>query len=57
MELLEDENIISYGKKCGHCIRNMLLLYEYKWTCFSCAYKVIKRKHELTNIQRKKNKL
>ena len=28
--------------------------YEYEFTCFSCGYSVIKRKHELSKIQRKK---
>ena len=37
-----------------HCNRNTLLPYEYEWTCFSCGYNVIKRKHELSKIQRKK---
>ena len=27
----------------------------YEFTCFSCGYNVIKRKHELSKIQRKKN--
>ena len=30
--------------------------FEYEWTCFSCGYNVNKRKHELSKIQRKKNK-
>ena len=54
MELTEDEIIQKYGKKCGHSNRNTLLLYEYEFTCFSCGYNVIKRKHELSKLQRKK---
>ena len=54
MELTEDEIIQNYAKKCGHCNRNTLLQYEHEFTCFSCGYKVIKRKHELSQIQRKK---
>ena len=54
MNLSEDENIQKYGKRCGHCNRNMLLPYEYEWTCFSCGYNVYKQKHELSKIQRKK---
>ena len=54
MNLSEDEIIQKYGKHCAHCNRNMLLPYEYEWTCFSCGYNVIKRKHELSKIQRKK---
>ena len=54
MELTEDEIIQKYGKHCGHCRRNLLLPYEYEWTCFSCGYNIIKRKHELTKIQQKK---
>ena len=54
MELTEDEIIQKYGKNCGHCIRNTLLPYEYEYTCFSCGFNVIKRKHEFSKIQRKK---
>ena len=44
------------GTQCGHCNRSTLLLYENEFTCFSCGYNVIKRKHELSKIQRKKKK-
>ena len=54
MNLSEDEIIEKSGKVCGHCNRNMLLPYEYEWSCFGCGYNVLKRKHELTNFQRKK---
>ena len=54
MELTEDEIIQNYAKKCGHCSRNTSLPYEYEWTCFSSGFNLIKRKHELTKIQRKK---
>ena len=54
MELTEGEIIQKYAKQCRHCNRNTLLPYEYEWTCFSCGYNVIKRKHELSKIQRKK---
>ena len=54
MELSEDQIILKYGKHCGHCNRNTLLPYEYEYTCFSCGYNVIKRKNELSKIQRKK---
>ena len=54
MELTEDEIIQKYGKNCGHCNRNTLLPYGYDYTCFSCGYKVSKRKNELSKIQRKK---
>ena len=52
--LSEDEIIQKYGKHCGHCNRNMLLPYEYEWTCISCGFKINKHKHELSKIQRKK---
>ena len=55
MELTEDEIIQKYAKNCGHCNRNMLLPYEYEWSCFGFGYNVIKRQHELSKIQRKKN--
>ena len=54
MGLSEDEIIHKNAKKCLHCNRNMLLPYEYEWTCISCGYNVSKRKHELSKIQRKK---
>ena len=55
MELTEDEIIQKYAKRCGHCSRNTLLPYEDEYTCISCGYKVIRRKHEISKIQRKKN--
>ena len=54
MSLSEDEIIEKCAKNCGHCYRNTLLPYEYEWSCISCGYNIIKRKHELTKIQRKK---
>ena len=54
MILSEDEIIQKYAKNCGHCNRKMLLPYKYEFTCFSCGYNVIKRKNELSKIQRKK---
>ena len=56
MQLSEDQIIEKYGKNCQHCNRNTLLPYEYEWTCFSCGYNLIKRKHELSKNQREKNK-
>ena len=55
MELIEGQIIEKYGKNCGNCGRNALLPKEYEWTCVSCGYNVIKRKHELSKVQRKKN--
>ena len=54
MNLSEDEIIQKYAKNCGHCNRNTLLPYEYEWTCLSCGFNVIKLKHEISKIQRKK---
>ena len=54
MTLSEDKIIQNYGKLCGHCNRNTLLPYEYEYTCLLCGYNVIKRKNELSKIQRKK---
>ena len=56
MELTEDEIIQKLAKNCRHCNRNTLLPYENEFSCFSCGYNVIKRKHELSKIQRKRNK-
>ena len=52
MELTEDQIIEKYGKEGLHCNRNMLLPYEYEFTCLSCGYNVSKQKHELSKIQR-----
>ena len=54
MELTEDQIIKQYAKNWGHCNRNTLLPYGYEFTCISCGYNVIKRKHELSKIQRYK---
>ena len=54
MELTKDQIIEKYAKNCGHCNQKTLLPYEYDYTCFSCGYNVLKRKHELSKIQRKK---
>ena len=54
MELTEDQIFEKYAKNCRHCKRNMLLPYEYEFTCISCGFNVNKRKHELSKIQRKK---
>ena len=56
MELTEGQIIEKYGKKCLHCNRNTLLPYENEFTCLSCGFNVIKRKHELSKIQKKENK-
>ena len=52
--LSEDQIIEKYAKNCGHCKRNTLLPYEYEFTCITCGFNVIKRKHELSKMQRKK---
>ena len=47
-------NYKEIRQKSGHCNRNTLLPYEYEFTCFSCGFNVSERKHELSQIQRKK---
>ena len=54
MELSENKTELKNAKRCGHCNRNILLPYEYEFTCLTCGYIVIKRKNELSKIQRKK---
>ena len=54
MQLSEDEINKNYIKHCGYCNRNTLLPNEYERTCISCGCNVIKRKHELSRIQRKR---
>ena len=56
MKLTEDEITQKDGKRRGHCNRNTLLPSEYEIFCFSCGYNVNKRKHELSERRRKKNK-
>ena len=52
MELSEGQTIEKHGKEFEHRSRNTLLPSEFEFTCFSCGYNVIKRKHELNKIQR-----
>ena len=54
MELTEDETTGNFAKKCGLCGQNSRFPYEYVFTCFSCGYNVIKRKHELSKTSWKK---
>ena len=54
MELTEDEIIEKYGKHCGNCNHNCLSPYAYEFICVACGFNVIKTKHELSKIQRKK---
>ena len=54
MELTKDQLIEKYGKQCGLCNRNTLLPYEYEFTCIACGFNVIKKKHELSKIQRQR---
>ena len=54
MRVSDDEFIGGYSEQCVLCVRNTLLRKEYKWSCFSCGYTVIKQKNELTNNHRKK---
>ena len=56
MELREDEIIQKYARRCRHCNQNTLLPYEYEWSCLSCGFNLIKRKHEISKTQRKKIK-
>ena len=53
-ELREDEINEKNRTFCKHCDRNLLLPYKYEWTCFGCWFNVIKRKHELSKKQRKR---
>ena len=55
MELSEDEISQKHGKHCGHCKRDTLVPYKFEFTCISCGYNVIKRKHKLSKIQGKNN--
>ena len=54
MSLTEDQIIEESSKRCGHCYRNIFFPYEYEWSWFSSGNNVNKRKHEVSEIQRKK---
>ena len=54
MELSGGEIIEKYGKNCGHCNPRTLIPWEFEFTCISCGYNLLKRKHELSKIQRKR---
>ena len=54
MQLSEDEVFEKNGKHCGHCNRNTLVPYEFEFSSVVCGFNLIKRKHELTKTQRKK---
>ena len=57
MELPEDQMNEKYAKHSGHCLKTTLPPHEHELTGISSAYNVMKGKHELTNNQRKKNKI
>ena len=54
MELTKNQIIENFNKNFDHWARQIFLPYEYEITCSSCGYNVIKRKHELSKISRKK---
>ena len=54
MEITEDQINEKYAKQCRHCNWNTLIPYENEFTCISCGYNVLKRKHELSKFQREK---
>ena len=54
MEISEHQIDEKYGKHCGHCLGKTVLPFDYECSCISCGFNLIKRKHELTKIQRKK---
>ena len=54
MRLSKDEIIQNMANVDGIVIETLYYPYGYEFTCFSCGYNVIKRKHELSKIQRKR---
>ena len=54
MQLSKVEYFENYAKNSNHCSRITLISYEYDFNCVSCRYNIIKRKHELPKIQRRK---
>ena len=57
MNLTEDRIIEKNVKHCGHCNRTTLLPYRHELICVSCLFILIKRKHEISKIQRQKTKI
>ena len=55
MQLSEDDIFEKNAKNCGHYNQNNLLPHTNEWSCISCGFILIKRKHELSKTQRKKN--
>ena len=45
MNFSEDEIIERKCKKCGRCNPNMLIPYEFEFTCISCGYTLFRRAH------------
>ena len=53
MELTEDQIFEKYAEQCRHCSRILLLPYEFEFICISCGLNLLKRKQEITKIQKK----
>ena len=54
MESTDDQIFEKHAKQCRPCLRHTLRPYEHEFTCFACGDNVIKRKNELSKIQRKR---
>ena len=54
MILTEDETIEKHAKQSMPSTRNILLPYEYEWTCNACGCNIFKKKSELNKLSRKK---
>ena len=54
MKITEDQVNEKFAIECSHCVRNMSLPYEYEYTCISRRHNVVKRKYELSKIQRQR---
>ena len=55
MELTDNKVFRKKTKQYMPGSRNTMLPFEYEWTCFSCEYKIIKRKEELSKIHCQKS--
>ena len=53
--MADDQIFEKNGKQYSHCLRNTLLPYEFVFARVSCGYNIIKQKHELSKLQRRKN--
>ena len=53
MELTEGQIIEKYANRCMQSLRITFLPYQHELKGIACGYNVVKRKNELSRVQRK----